>query len=396
MITPDNTPYTITQLNTAAKQLLESALGTVSVMGEISNLARPSSGHLYFTLKDDTAQVRCALFRGSRRRIDFDIENGQAVIAQATVSLYTGRGDYQLIVSDLHLAGSGALQLAFDKLKAKLLSEGLFDETRKQPIPAFPTQIGVITSSTGAALRDILKVLQRRCPMIPVMVYPSLVQGTQAADAIVQALRRANQEAKSDVLILARGGGSLEDLWPFNEERVARAIAESRIPIVTGVGHETDFTIADFVADYRAATPSAAAETVSPDQQALLNTLTQYQERLTQWIQRYLAQCQQQLLHYQKRLRHPKEILAMQAQRLDQYEQRLSQAMKHQVQYQQEVLKGLSQALHAISPLATLERGYTILTRTTDHSLVRHAKNVKIGETLQAQLTDGTLTLKVS
>ena len=251
--------YSISELNLTVKSLLESKFDSLWISGEISNLSKPSSGHLYFSLKDNNAQIRCALFRGYQNQ-NFPLSNGQQILVQANISLYEARGDYQLIVKSVYPIGDGLLQLKFEKLKQELNTKGLFNPEHKQPLPKTPTQIAIITSSTGAALQDILKVLKRRCPLIPVIIYPTLVQGQQAATQIATMINVANQRQECDVIILARGGGSLEDLWPFNEEVVAHAIFASQIPIVCGVGHETDFTIADYVADLRSATPSVAVD----------------------------------------------------------------------------------------------------------------------------------------
>jgi exodeoxyribonuclease VII large subunit len=263
--------YTVSQLNREAKRLLAVHFLTVQVGGEISNLSQPSSGHIYFTLKDAQAQIRCAMFKGQQQRLRFKPANGNQVILTAQVSLYEPRGDYQLVVEHMEEAGDGALRQAFDRLKQKLLLEGLFEQERKQPLPLIPNRIGVITSPSGAAIHDILTVLKRRFPVIPVLIYPVAVQGEAAKFEITQALATANQRDEVDVIILGRGGGSLEDLWAFNEEIVARAIAASNIPVISAVGHEVDVSIADFVADYRAATPSAAAEAAVPHQDEWLN-----------------------------------------------------------------------------------------------------------------------------
>ena len=255
---PERTVYSVSELNQTIRGLLESEFPLIWVEGEISNLAQPSSGHMYFSLKDESAQVRCAMFRGRNQFLRFTPENGQKVVIRARVSLYEARGEFQLIAEHMEDAGAGALQRAFEELKARLAAEGLFDESLKQDIPELPTRIGVITSPTGAAIRDVLSVLQRRFPAIPVLVYPVPVQGDGAAEKIVATLQLASKRKDCDVLLLVRGGGSLEDLWSFNEEIVARAIVASEIPVVCGVGHEVDFTIADFAADVRAPTPSAA------------------------------------------------------------------------------------------------------------------------------------------
>src|SRR5690606_35272474 len=278
----------VSQLNRRAKQLLETHLPLLWVEGELSNVSQPSSGHWYFTLKDDQAQVRCAMFRNRNMLVRFKPQQGQQVLVRARVSLYEGRGDYQLIAEHMEEAGTGALQRAFEALKAKLGAEGLFDEARKRPIPTLPRHIGVITSPTGAAIRDVLTVLERRFPSIPVTVIPVAVQGKESAPQIVRALELANRCGLFDVLLLTRGGGSLEDLWSFNEEAVARAVAASQLPVVCAVGHEVDFSIADFVADLRAPTPSAAAELMTPDGEDWLETFIGYEVMLEDAMERKL------------------------------------------------------------------------------------------------------------
>lgn len=386
--------YTVSELNAEAREVIEGTFQTIFITGELSNLSKPSSGHLYFSLKDDKAQVSCALFRLSRRRLKFEPENGQQVIAVAQVSLYEARGNFQLIVQDMQLGGVGALQLAFDKLKNKLSEAGLFAEEHKQDFPELPACIGVVTSSSGAALQDILKVLKRRFPSIPVNVYPSLVQGDQAAAQLVKAIQKANTHKQCDVLILARGGGSLEDLWPFNEETVARAIFDSNIPIVTGVGHETDVTIADFVADHRAATPSAAAEFVSPDQNEWKQLIEALYKDLVKTFQNTVQQYSAQLHHLSKRLRHPGQKLREQMQRLDQLEKRLTMHMQTQLTQRQQALQALSRSLDMISPLKTIDRGYAILTDANQH-VIRKTTDVKQGDSIHAKVSDGTLLCTV-
>src|SRR5690554_6054855 len=291
---PDNLPpvrpraLTVSELNRQARHLLESSFMQAWVEGELTGLSRPSSGHWYFSLKDQRAQVRCAMFRGFNQRLRQLPKEGDLVRVRGKVSLYEARGDYQLIVEHLEPAGLGALQQAFEALKARLYAEGLFAAERKKPVPETPRHIGVVTSPTGAAIHDILTVLQRRCPNIPMTLYPTAVQGQAATAEIVAAIQRAVHHGQADVLIIGRGGGSLEDLWCFNEEAVARAIAACPIPTVSAVGHEVDVTIADFVADLRAPTPSAAAEKVSPDQSAWLGRLEEIRLRLTQGMTRQL------------------------------------------------------------------------------------------------------------
>ncbi len=428
--------YTVSQLNREARQLLGDHFFSIRIEGEISNLTRPASGHLYFSLKDERAQIRCALFRHKQRGMGFKPENGQHVIATATVSLYEPRGDYQLIVERLEEAGHGALQRAFEQLKQKLSSEGLFASERKQAIPRLPGHIGVITSATGAAIRDILTVLKRRFPAIPVIIYPTAVQGDSAKDEIVRAIRQANRQALVDVLIIGRGGGSLEDLWPFNEESVARAIANSSIPVISAVGHENDFTIADFVADLRAPTPSAAAEHAVPDQLEWLNTFKAYEIKLQQLIELKLAQSaqnldwlyralqqqhpgqklarnQEKLALYEKRLLHgwrqqqqqrsnhasmlshrllqqnPGGRIKQQEQSVDAIRRRLIQAVENLLAQKQQRYQAITQTLQAVSPLATLDRGYAIVQKSTGDEIIKSTRQLQAGDRIRTRLSDG-------
>lgn len=425
----------VSDLNRQVKSLLEHSFLSIQVIGEISNFARPSSGHWYFTLKDSRAQVRCAMFRNRNQLSGFVPKEGDEVVVTARVSLYEGRGDYQLICERLEKSGLGQLQRAFDELKARLDREGLFAAERKRPLPAHPAHIGVVTSPSGAAVHDILTVLKRRFPALPVTLYPSAVQGREAADQIVAAIDLANRHGQCDVLIVGRGGGSLEDLWPFNEERVARAIVASNIPIVSAVGHEVDISISDLAADQRAATPSAAAELLSPDRHALRLRLNQLQRRLTSRMQWQLERKQQQLQAARHRLRHPGERLREHMQRLDRLELRLTQASRRylqqrrlrleqvqqrfrrvtpllQIQARREQLEQInallprlmkqylernrlrlaeqSGRLHGVSPLATLERGYAIMLKA-DGQAVSAAEQVRVGEQLEARLHRGRL-----
>ena len=383
----------ISKLNQCAREVLEDNFGTVWVVGEISNLARPASGHSYFSLKDAKAQVRCALFRNRAQRINFELANGLQVLVRANVSLYEGRGDFQLIIESIEPAGDGALKQAFEALKKTLAAEGLFDEHHKQPIPKLPQCIGVITSSTGAALRDILAVLKRRFTAIPIIIYPTQVQGDTAATSIKTAIETANQRAECDVIILSRGGGSLEDLWPFNEEIVARAIFNSRIPIVSGVGHQVDFTIADFVADYRAPTPSAAAEYCSPDIQVYLQRLAQLQQRCFSTIRHLLKYWAHQLKALQLQLKHPKQRLEQHMQRLDFLNLRLTQAIPRLLEQRKVRLAKASQTLSALSPLATLSRGYAIALK--ENTIIQHAKDVQTGDTITVKVAKGEILAEV-
>jgi len=436
------TIYTVTELNGSVRLLLSGHFGTVWVEGEISNLAQPTSGHLYFTLKDRDAQVRCALFRGSARFLTFRPANGMQVLARANVSLYEPRGEYQLTVDYLEEAGDGALRRAFDALKARLSAEGLFDAARKQPIPKPPRCLGVITSPTGAAVRDILTVLKRRFPALPVIVFPVKVQGEEAKHDIVRALALAGRSGLCDALILARGGGSLEDLWAFNEEIVARAIAACPLPVVSGVGHETDLTITDLVADLRSPTPSAAAEAVSPDAAEWLARFARLEGRLRQHWRVALGRQAQTLDFLSRRLRqaHPEKQMQRQAQRLDELEPRLRRAMRsalarpearlqtveaklrghHPAQrvewlrarqaelerrlaaalerlleQRRQAVKATAAKLHTVSPLATLERGYAIAVRGRDGKILRDSAEIAVGEPVKIRLAQGALIGRV-
>lgn len=436
---PAREVFSVSRLNREVKALLELSLPLIWVEGELSNVARPSSGHLYFTLKDARAQVRCAMFRTRNMHLRFTPKDGIQVLARARVGLYEPRGEYQLIVDHLEEAGDGALRRAFEELKAKLAAEGLFDPAQKRPLPPLPRSIGVVTSPTGAAVRDIVTVLRRRFAGIPVVVYPVPVQGAGAGAEIARAITRAGERADCDVLIVGRGGGSLEDLWAFNEEVVARAIRACPIPVVSAVGHEIDFTIADFAADQRAATPSAAAELVSPDRQEWLARLAQQERRLYRCVRSHLTQQQQRLGWIAKRLKHPGRRLQEIGQRLDEMEQRLVRSQRghirhlharlagarahlarvaplHRVQRLQARREELERRLHAaaqrqterrgqrlaaavraldaVSPLATLSRGYAIVSRP-DGSIVRSYTEVEPGDRVEARLHQGHLVCRV-
>ena len=394
---PGRDVYSVSRLNREARMLLETGLATVWVEGEMSNLARPSSGHWYFTLKDAGAQVRCAMFRSSNSRVRIAPRDGAQVLVRARVSLYEPRGDYQLIAENIEDAGEGALRRRFEELKARLAAEGLFDEAVKRPLPPRPRRIGVITSPTGAAIRDILHVLRRRFAAVPVLIYPVAVQGAGAAVEIAAALRRANERAEVDVLLLARGGGSLEDLWAFNEEVVARAIRASQIPVVAGIGHEVDFTIADFAADVRAPTPSGAAEIVVPDRSEWLRAMSGVASRLATGVRRRLARASERLGWLGGRLGrvHPRERLALRAQRLDELEARLGRALGQRLAAARARLLAASRTLNAVSPLATLDRGYAIVVAADGH-LVRAAREVSPGDRIAARTARGTIHATVT
>jgi len=436
---PEREIISVTQLNRRAKQLLETHMPLLWVEGELSNVSIPSSGHWYFTLKDNDAQVRCAMFRNRNMMVKFRPQQGQHVLIRARVSLYEGRGDYQIIAEHMEEAGAGALQRAFDELKAKLMREGLFDPQYKKPLPSLPKHIAVITSPTGAAIRDILNVLDRRFPSIPVTVIPVAVQGKEAAPQIVKAIELANRAQFSgehlfDVVILGRGGGSLEDLWPFNEEMVAHAIFASKLPIVSAVGHEVDFTIADFVADLRAPTPSAAAELITPDGEDWLEKFIGFEVLLEEAMLRKFKHLHQKLDWLRSRLRHPKDKLEQQSQRCDALEMRLKNAiqkaltqsqnhlntlvLRQKVQHpqarllqltnrfqlaRQNLVKAQSQIfikkrqgfnealrmLNTLSPLKTLERGYSLTTRVDSNTPVTTSEQLKPGAKIKTQVAKG-------
>ena len=434
--------YTPARLNREARSLLERGFGSLWLEGELSNLSRPSSGHWYFSLKDEAAQLRSAMFRQRNMLVNFSPRDGMRVLVRGRVSLYEPRGDYQFLADVMEEAGEGALRRQFEQLKAKLAAAGLFASEHKQKLPELPTRIGVITSPTGAAVRDILHILKRRFPGIPVLIYPVPVQGAAAAAQIAAAIQLADQRKDCDVLILARGGGSLEDLWAFNEEVVARAIHDCSIPLITGIGHEVDFTIADFVADVRAPTPSGAAELVVPDQQTWLQALAALQRRLVAGLKRMLGTHQQNFIWLQRRLNqlHPGVQLRQRAQRLDELEQRLIRALKQGLEQrhrllgtqiaqlqahspalqltnaynrlqqlqtrmhtswreQQEQLRNrltvALRTLHALSPLATLTRGYAIVSDAKGNA-TSDVSQLQVGEQITARLARGSFVATVN
>jgi exodeoxyribonuclease VII large subunit len=380
MMPPEREVFSVSRLNQTARTLLEQGLPRVWIEGELSNIARPSSGHLYFTLKDSQAQIRGAMFRSRNQLLRFRPEEGMQVLVRAKVSLYEARGDYQLIAESMQEAGDGVLQRAFDALKAKLEAEGLFDPAWKKTLPTLPERIGVITSPTGAAIRDVLSVLRRRFPAIPVVIYPVPVQGKDAGREIAAMLDTASNRNECDVLILTRGGGSLEDLWAFNEEVVARALHACPIPVVSAVGHEVDFTIADFVADQRAPTPSAAAELVSPDQQEWLQQVSGLENRVTRRMQQQVLDTRQRMrwLEQRLKLRHPGQHLRQQAQRLDELEGRARLAIRSHFNNLKASLQEAIAALRQQSP------GHRI-----QHSeLQRHATEQRLHAAIQTWLRD--------
>ena len=393
MTGPNRDIYTVSRLNQDVRALLEGEFPALWVEGEVSNLSRPTSGHLYFSLKDTRAQIRCALFQNRAFLFRDCPRNGQQVLVRGRASLYEPRGDFQIIVEYVEEAGAGALRQAYDELRLKLEREGLFTPEHKRPLPRFPRRIGVITSPSGAALRDVLTTLRRRCPSVPVLLYPVPVQGDGAAERITSAIRLAAKRRDCDVLLLARGGGSLEDLQAFNAEAVARAICACPIPLVTGIGHETDVTIADFAADLRAATPTAAAELASPDRLEGLRQVRLLAERLDSALQRRFAEQRQRLAELTRRLdrAQPRHRLRDRAQRLDDLDQRLRAAMRQRLETAAQRLRGLSNHLQALSPLATLDRGYAIVRRLPSGEILRRADATHVGDLVEVLLSRGRL-----
>ena len=434
--------YSVSRLNSEVRTVLEGSFPLLWVEGEISNLSRPSSGHIYFSLKDIHAQVRCALFKSKQLRLRFQPENGAHVLLRVRVSLYEGRGEFQLIVEQLEPAGEGALRQAFEALKQKLAAEGLFNSEIKLPLPAFPQRIGVITSPTGAAIRDLLTVLKRRFPALPVIIYPAVVQGETAPQTMIEMINVANRRAECDLLVLARGGGSLEDLMAFNDEQLARAIVDSVIPIISAIGHEVDFTIADFAADKRAPTPSAAAEMISPNREDLARKVDQLQHRLALQIKQLLTLFSIRLQSLVRRLTqlHPEKQLIQKQQRVDELELRLTQGIINYlyrlaerltrlttkintqtpvfrlgvlqqkqlqltrrlrvsidslIQKQHLRLAALAANLNTLSPLTTLDRGYAIVNSLPERRIIRDASTVSQHDQIETLLSVGRLICEV-
>jgi len=433
----NRTILSVSELNAEVNLLLKQGFPLIWLEGEISNFSKPASGHFYFSLKDKHAQIRCAMFKMHNRRLTMKPENGQQVLVRGRIGLYEPRGEFQLIVEHMEDAGEGLLQRQYQALKLKLSVEGLFDESRKKTFPAFPQRIGIISSPTGAAIQDIMNVLQRRSPHIPVKLYSVSVQGDAAIPEILKALQKSQEQQACDALILARGGGSIEDLQAFNDEQIARSIAHHSLPIITGIGHEIDFTIADFVADQRAPTPSAAAELISPNREELIQTLDQIELRLQRALNQTFEKQRQQLNGLKKRLsqQHPAQKLDLQKQRLTRSHSKLIQHSKiklnilnhalekqtlrliatspktlleqkqQKLKYLEEKLQNsiqnkhsnyrqqlaqLATHLNSISPLATLERGYS-LTQDTTGKAISSVKDVENGQELSIRMKDGTI-----
>lgn len=438
-MTQSTTVYQVSDLVNEMKRLMEASYPEVWIEGELSSLSTPASGHLYFSLKDEQSQLRCAMFRNRASISRYQPKVGDLVRVRARISIYPARGELQCIVQHIEDAGEGVLQRRFEELKTQLQKEGLFDAQHKRPLPARPRHIGLITSKTGAAVKDILSTLERRCPGLPVTLYPALVQGETAAQTIITALADAVQHQQCDVLVVARGGGSLEDLWCFNDEQLARAIFKCPVPIVSAVGHEVDVTISDFVADLRAPTPTAAAELLSPDNQDLLRQLNSMAQRLSQSAQRLLEKRAQQVDMCYRRLQHPSstirrnrkdlmisysrlqqavatqlgtarqglhnqrhrlkqlqpdKLLEQHEQQLGQLARRLQLSQAHLLGTRQQQFKSLGEQLHLVSPLATLERGFSI-SRDEQGQILRDSQQTNTGDSISIELKKGKLQAEV-
>ena len=386
---------TVTQLTVRIKNLIEGSFPDVWVAGEISNLTVPQSGHAYFTLKDAQSQVRAVLFKSSHRHLKFTLQHGLQVICRGRISVYEPRGDYQLIVDYVEPKGIGALQKAFEELKTKLEREGLFSVDRKKPLPVLPKRIGIVTSPTGAAIRDILRVIRRRHPRMGILIHPVPVQGPEAAPAIIEAIRYFNREKNVDVMIIGRGGGSLEDLWAFNEEPLARAIAASRVPVISAVGHETDYTIADFVADLRAPTPSAAAEMVVESEAHLRDSVFSLESRLAAGMRWKLEQLRASVQHSSRLLADPRKRLQQYGQRLDELLGRIARGLRQHVRRDRAQLTSLAAALDHLNPLAILSRGYSVTKRLPEGTILKDSAAVARGDLLSTLLHNGEVLSRV-
>jgi len=389
----------VSQVNSYLRQLLESdeILQDIWVEGEISNFARPASGHLYFTLKDSQSAIRCVMWRNAADRLNFNPRDGLAIQAHGSMSVYEVSGQVQLYIDTLKPAGEGALYQEFLRLKAKLEAEGLFDEERKQPTPELPRVIGIITSPTGAALQDMLNTLRRRYPIAEVVIAPTQVQGIDAPPGIVAAFQRLIAEVHPDVILIGRGGGSIEDLWAFNDEMVVRAVAESPIPVISGVGHETDFTLTDFAADLRAPTPTAAAEVAAPDRAELIAIVMEAANQHTSIITERLSDLKydhSQMFNQLARL-SPSHQIDTYRQRLDEVSTRLSRATDTQMERKNLQLENLQQSLRSLSPKAVLQRGYAIVTRQSDGSIIKNSVEVSPQDIVDIQLSQGMLAAQI-
>ena len=387
--------FSVKEINRLVRELLEQSFPSFWISGEISNFISASSGHWYFSLKDDEAQVRCTMFKNKNMAADWTPKNGEKIEAKCFIGLYEARGEYQLNIDLIRHAGAGLLSEAFNQLKERLLKEGLFETSRKKLIPQFPKSIGVISSPTGAAIEDILSTLKRRSPHIPIFIYPSLVQGKEAPVAIVKAIETANIRMECDVLILARGGGSIEDLWAFNEEIVARAIVASKIPTITGVGHETDTTIADFVSDLRAPTPTGAAELVTSHTVELVKTIQVYKNQLNKVMAGVIRELMQKIDYLEKRLISPQQQIQRQKEQIHQYIQRINQSMKNAMILYRLKIDKLKLNFDHLNPHAVLSRGYSIITNV-DGQIVNNVNQLKLDDKIRIQLNHGQADANIS
>ena len=385
--------FTVSQITRKIRASLEYNFSNVSILGEISNVRKPGSGHIYLTLKDKSSQLQAVVFRNIANKIKFELKDGMEVISFGSVTVYEPRGQYQLIINKIEPKGIGALQLAFQQLKEKLEKEGLFDQTHKKPIPFIPQKIGVVTSPTGAAIKDILNIIDRRFANIEILIYPVKVQGEGAAQEIAEAITALNALTDIDVIIAGRGGGSLEDLWAFNEEVVARSIYNSRIPVISAVGHEIDITIADLVADKRALTPSEAGELVVPRKDLLLDMLEKLNTRLLQSLTGKLRLSKERLVRIANSyaMKQPFDRLRRWQQRLDEFAQRLNINITHALNTEREKLSGIAGKLESLSPLNVLKRGYTITTRLEDNKSLREVKGLNKGDKIKTNFSKGSV-----
>lgn len=389
--------WTISELTRKIRQVLEGELPDIWVEGEVSNLRVPSSGHMYFTLKDEAAELHAVMFKGLNRYLRFKLEDGLKVVACGQVSVYERRGEYQLVVDKLEPRGLGALQLAFEQLKKRLQGEGLFDEVYKKPIPLLPLRIGVVTSPTGAAIRDIINVIQRRFANVEILLSPVRVQGKGAAEEISEALDDLNEMGEVKVIIVGRGGGSLEDLWAFNEEEVARAIHRSRIPVISAVGHEIDYTIADFVADLRAPTPSAAAELVVASKQELIDKIEALEDRMKRTLLNALALLKNRLTWARDSyaFRQPGETIRQYQQRIDDLVRNLTRGTSHFLEIGRERLATLTGRLESLSPLGVLSRGYSLSLKLPQRIVIREVAALEIGDEVETKIKEGSFLSRV-
>ena len=385
--------FTVSQITRKIRASLEHNFSNISILGEISNVRTPGSGHVYLTLKDKSSQLQAVVFRNIANKIKFELKDGMEVISFGSVTVYEPRGQYQLIINKIEPKGIGALQLAFQQLKEKLEKEGLFDQTHKKPIPFIPQKIGIVTSPTGAAIKDILNIIDRRFANVEILLYPVKVQGEGAAQEIAEAITELNALTDIDVIIAGRGGGSLEDLWAFNEEVVARSIYNSRIPVISAVGHEIDLTIADLVADKRALTPSEAGELVVPRKDLLLDMLEKLNTRLLQSLTGKLRLSKERLVRVANSyvMRQPFDRLRRWQQRLDEFAQRLNINITHALNTEREKLSGIAGKLESLSPLNVLKRGYTITTRLEDNKSLREAKGLNKGDKIKTNFSKGSV-----